>query len=224
MIWTIVAQILGFTAGTLLPTYPILVHSLCSGIIAASVRLPTLWIILNFTLPLVLLLPAVNPVIPLIVLVLLLLVFSPVLRTKAPLYLSNELIIEAVSEELSKEDFVLYDLGCGTAKVIRKLAKHFPNGTFYGFELGIIPFIISYLICLPQKNVKIRYKNFWKEDWSKADFLYAFLSPEPMKAVTDKYLALSRKPVFLVNSFPLHIPHQKEVIAGDQILYVYKPK
>ena len=222
MIWTLIAQILGYTAGTLFEDYSVALHILISGLVALSFRLSTPWIILNLLLPTILLFPVINPLFPLVALIMLLLVFAPVLRTKAPLFLSNELIVESIAEELPESNFTFFDLGCGTGGVLRVLAKRFPNGGFYGFELGIIPFLVAYILSLPHKNLKIRYKNFWNQDWSKADYLYAFLSPDPMEKVTEKYLALNPKPVFLVNSFPLHLNHQKEVIAGEQKLYVYK--
>lgn len=219
MIWTLIAQILGYTAGTL--TESLLVHMIVSGLIAKSVRLSMPWIVLNFFIPTIFLLPELNPLFPLVGLILLLLVFTPVLRTKAPLYLSNDLIIESITEELPNSSFTFFDLGCGTGRVLRALAKKFPNGIFYGYELGLVPFLVAYILSLTHKNIKIRYKSFWNQDWNKADFLYAFLSPDPMEKVTEKYLALNRRPVFLVNSFPLHLDHQKEVIAGEQRLYVY---
>lgn len=220
MIWTLIAQILGYAAGTLTESFT--VHMLVSGLIAMSLRLSLPWILLNLFLPVIFLLPDVNPFYPLIGLILLLLVFAPVLRTKAPLFLSNDLIIESIAEELPNSSFRFFDLGCGTGSVLRALAKKFPNGIFYGFELGVVPFLVAYILSIPHRNIKIRYKNFWKQEWNKANFLYAFLSPDPMKDVTEKYLALNPKPVFLVNSFPLHLPHQKEFIAGEQRLYVYK--
>lgn len=221
MIWTLISQILGYAAGTLFSDYEILVHMAVSGLISISLKLPKSWVILNFFLPLLLLLPDINPLIPFIGLALLLLIFAPILATKAPLFLSNNIIVESIADELPKCRFTFIDLGCGTGGVLRILSKKFPEGTFYGYELGVIPFLVAYFSNIFQRNVKIRYKNFWSQDWSKVDYLYAFLSPEPMKRVTDQYLSLSKKPIFFINSFPLHIPHQKEVIAGEQILYIY---
>src|SRR5262245_48807970 len=56
--------------------------------------------------------------------------------------------------ELSKNS-VVYDLGCGDARVLTALAEKFTEARFVGVEIGAIPFILAKLKTRKFSNIEL---------------------------------------------------------------------
>ncbi|MCX6743500.1 MAG: class I SAM-dependent methyltransferase [Candidatus Parcubacteria bacterium] len=68
-----------------------------------------------------------------------------------------------------------YDLGCGNGKVAIYAAKNF-NAQVIGLEMAVPLYLICRLrqLFTINKNLIFKYKNFYKEDLSKANVVYVF--------------------------------------------------
>lgn len=101
---------------------------------------------------------------------------------------------------IPKEKGIMYDLGCGDGKVLLYLATKFPEATYIGIEYGILPYILAKINTRKYKNITILFKNFFKEELTKADVLIVYLFPQLMDALLPK-LEKELKPGAMVYSF-----------------------
>lgn len=225
LIISALSQLIGFAAGTFIGhnIFSPIAHGLIALVVSRNFKLPGSWQLINFIMPVILFIPIESSLIPLAVLTILLLFYLPTLWTKVPYYPTNKSVIEILSSKLPNDsDFIFSDFGSGFGGVLFDLSPNFPKGRFVGYELGVVPYLFSKIRSLFYPNVKIYFKSFWKPDWKDFDFIYAFLSPQPMKEITTHYQNIKEKrPVFFVNSFPLHIKENEKLQAESQVLYLY---
>jgi hypothetical protein len=121
------------------------------------------------------------PILYLAVFVLLWLIFRSNLRERAPFYLTHRETWLAVSELLPKSvAFKFIDLGCGWGGGLAVLARQCESGEFSGVESAPLPALLGRFRLRNEKNCRIRFGDFWTEDLSRFDVVYAFLSPAPM--------------------------------------------
>jgi len=124
-------------------------------------------------------------------------------RERVPLYLSNRATWAAVAELLPEDrPFRFIDLGCGLGGGLQYLSGRFPLGKFHGIEAAPLPFLCAWLRLRGKSNAVVGMGNFWEEDLGRYDWVYAFLSPEPMPALWRKVVAEMREGAnFISNSF-----------------------
>jgi SAM-dependent methyltransferase len=149
------------------------------------------------------------------------LVFGPTVRSRVPLFLSNEKTIQAISEFLSVEVFAqvpqarVLDFGSGTGGMPIGLAKRHPGQQFDGIEAAWLPYIRSRLQAAGISNVHLMRGNFWDLDLSPYAVVYAFLSTEPMPKLWQKACREMQSGTILIsNSF--RVPD----VAPSQVLQV----
>lgn len=75
--------------------------------------------------------------------------------------------------QLSEQD-VVYELGCGDARVLVALAKKYPATQFIGIELQWWPYLLAQQRARRQPNVSIQHGDFLKIDLSSATVAYGF--------------------------------------------------
>ncbi|MCC6324009.1 hypothetical protein IT400_04445, partial [Candidatus Nomurabacteria bacterium] len=91
-----------------------------------------------------------------------------------------------------QSDSVVYDLGCGDARVLRYLAKKYPTATFIGIENGVFPYYVAKTISWWNKkmghgdNVQILRQDFFKYNLSKATHIFVYLYPQIMDDMLGK--------------------------------------
>ncbi len=78
-----------------------------------------------------------------------------------------------------KTGTLVYDLGCGDGRIVRAAAKQ--GATAIGYEISLPTYFLAWLWSLPQRNVQIRFGNFWKKDFTDADVIFCYLMPDQMK-------------------------------------------
>jgi len=81
---------------------------------------------------------------------------------------------------------VVYDLGCGDARILRSLAKKYPKAKFVGIEKAIFPFLLAKMSTVRMKNVLIKRKNFFKYPISDATIIITYLFPSVMDTLLPK--------------------------------------
>lgn len=97
-----------------------------------------------------------------------------------------------LSKYKTSDDFMFYDLGCGSGRISFFVAKKFPCAKVVGVELN--PFIVFYLklkkIILGYKNIDFIRGNILNMDFCKlkSDFIYVYLGE-----IVSKKLSLKLK-------------------------------
>jgi hypothetical protein len=122
---------------------------------------------------------------------------------------------------------LLIDIGCGDGRVLRMVSKCY-GARAIGYEVNPMAYIKARLLCMGDKNIQIRYKNFWNEQLTAADVLFCYLYPDVMKRLSDK-LRSDLKPGTVVASCNFALPgfqSQKVLRPGGALhndpLYVYQ--
>jgi len=186
-------------------------------------RLSTWWMVINATF-----IPAVIGTITLglpdwiflVAFTLTLAVFWNVRAERVPLYLTNPLTGQALSELLTGKTGVRFiDLGCGLSGTLRFLARQHPDIIFSGVENAPIPLLISKFRqwIAPIHNLTVSHGNIWNVDLSEFDVAYCFLSPAPMAHLYEKVKnEMSPGGLFISNSFEVSgIPPQEVLTVDD---------
>lgn len=143
------------------------------------------------------------------------LVYRNVLKDRVPLYLTNRTTWQALADLLPDGEGHFCDLGSGLAGTLAYLGGKRPDSQFTGIESAPLPCLISKcrLFLLGLGNVKIIYGDIWKENLSRYDLVYCFLSPVPMPEIYKKARA-EMKPGSLLISNSFDVPGH----PADEIL------
>ena len=162
-----------------------------SACMAARLRaLPLWWYpILALDLPLLLWLVmlAFPPIYYLLVFALLWLVYKDNQRERVPLYLTGASAITVLDFWLyERRPATFVDLGCGLGGLLCRLARKHPDIRFTGIESAPLPWLIARWRSRGLSNCVIHYGNFWRHDLAGFDFVYAYLSPQPMARLWRK--------------------------------------
>ncbi len=126
---------------------------------------------------------------------------------------------------------VLYELGSGSGRFLRKAARLYPDTRFVGVERN--PFLYYYAILLTwlagAKNVTYQRKNFFDLDLSPASKLYVYLTTPVMKSIYDKCVHELHGARLVSRAFQFEKKESSSVVEiskrpglhGQHRLYVY---
>ncbi len=133
-------------------------------------------------------------------------------RTQVPLYLSSCKAWQALEPLLPQgRGFRFADIGAGLGGVLVYLARIRLDGEFVGMENAPLPFFLAWLRLRGYTNARMYRVDFWQQDFSGYDVIYAYLSPVPMARLWEKACREMRPGTLLVsNTFeiPGNIPDQ----------------
>ncbi len=120
---------------------------------------------------------------------------------------------------------VVYELGCGDARVLVQLAKK-TRIRGVGIELSILQMLVAKLrAALSRTDVQIKWRNLFHTNLSQADLVYLFLMPDAYAALRPKF-ERELKPGACVVTYVWPIPGWQPVsvskAAGRCDLYLYK--
>jgi hypothetical protein len=134
---------------------------------------------------------------------LLMLVFSAVLKDRVPLYLTNHTTHQALVELVQTYQVKsVLDLGSGLGGVVRALAKVGIEAE--GIEYSPLLAWFSAAWCRWLGLGKVSQGDMWQADLSQVDLVYVFLSPVPMTRLWQKACAEMKSGSLLVsNSFAI---------------------
>jgi len=102
---------------------------------------------------------------------------------------------------------IVYDLGAGDGRIVIIAAKEF-DAQAIGFEIATLPYFLAYIkIWLKglRSKIKLKYRNFFNEDLSRADVICVFLTPQAMKKLKPKF-ETETKPGCRIVSYAFSIP------------------
>lgn len=209
-----------------------LAQALLACIFAYCLRMPTWWLPIHllFT-PMIITTLAmdISPLWFLFFFICLTLIYGKTYKTRVPLYLSSQQVNATLESWLPKgERFSFVDLGSGCGGLISRLAKVHKNGLFHGIEAAPLPCLISKLRNLFSTSpCKISWGDFWKQDFSQYDVVYAYLSPIPMETLWRKASKEMRPGSLLIsNTFEIPGVNPDECIPlndfSNSTLYLWK--
>lgn len=115
----------------------------------------------------------------------------------------------------------LLELGSGDGRMLRAAAKQGINAV--GYELNPILFVISWLLALPYGNkIRIRFGNFWSDQWPETDGIYVFLLDKYMNKLDKKIIQQYHSKNIKLVSYTFKIPGKKPTkTQGALYLYTY---
>lgn len=119
----------------------------------------------------------------------------------------------------------VYDLGAGDGRIIIQAGRRGAYAT--GFEVALLPYLAAHIRILlagQRDRVRLRYVNFFKTDFSKADVICAFLTPKAMAHLKPKILA-EAKPGCRIISYAFAIPDWKPDVIdkpNEKIAAIYR--
>jgi len=133
----------------------------------------------------------------------LMLVFSSVLKDRVPLYLTNGITHDALVELVnSYQVHSVLDLGSGLGGVVRALARAGVHAQ--GVEYSPFLAMLSNGWCRWQGLGSVSQGDMWQTDLSRVDMVYVFLSPVPMSRLWQKACKEMKAGSLLVsNSFAI---------------------
>jgi hypothetical protein len=210
---------------------PILFQAIAAALLGHLLRLPYWWLPINAAfVPAALALSGagVAPVWFLMAFAVLLVLFWNTHRTRVPLYLSSERACARLAELVPQgAPLRILDLGCGFGGVLRTLRALRPHSHVVGLELAPLPSWLAKLRMRKDSASRVERRDFWDEDLSQYELVYAFLSPEPMAQLWRKVRAQMRpNTLFVSNTFvvPEVAPDLTLPLTpnGNRALYVWR--
>ena len=158
------------------------------------------------------------------------------IRAKVPFIGIPVSILKDIEKELNlKEGSVVYDLGCGDARVLFYLAKNNSKAKYIGIENSPFPFVLAKFLSFWHKkfnkiDVQIIKKDFFKEDLSNATHIFTYLYPNVMDDLLFKLdKELKRGSILVSASF--HFTVKRAIREVDlkrakyqlgKLLYIYE--
>ena len=73
----------------------------------------------------------------------------------------------------------VYDLGCGDGRVVFAAAERGAIAT--GYEFSVPTYLIAKFRSLFRRGARIRFRNYWKQDYRNADVVFCFLLTRTMQ-------------------------------------------
>jgi len=82
----------------------------------------------------------------------------------------------------------IFELGCGWGGLLIPLAKKYPTRDIVGYELSLIPWLVTLLRAklLSLKNIRLHRRDFLQADLYNSSIVMCYLFPEGMKALECK--------------------------------------
>lgn len=125
----------------------------------------------------------------------------------------------------------IVDFGSGWGSLVIRLAKKYPQRKVIGYELSLLPWVVSCLIkkTLGLKNLTIRRQDFFKADLSNVSVIICYLFPEAMEKLSNKILKDNTAVNFIISNnfaFPA-VPPSKTIRLNDfyqSNVYLYTMK
>lgn len=137
----------------------------------------------------------------------------------APWVPARKFDVEAILNDtkLTKNEVYL-ELGCGDGRLVRAAARR--GAVAIGYELNPLLWFIAWFSSIGQKNVSIRFGNFWNVHLRTADVVMVFLVPRTMPRLEKKAEHEMKKSARLL-SYIFPMPNKKHDLKHKS-WYVYQ--
>ncbi|MBI4155906.1 MAG: hypothetical protein HY507_01595 [Candidatus Zambryskibacteria bacterium] len=153
-----------------------------------------------------------------------------IFTTDAPFVPIPEETLEKIIENLKLDNnSILYDLGCGDARVLQKMVEKYPNIKSVGIEIAFVPYILARLKTRKNKNIQIKRQNIFSADVSDATHIFVYLYPEVMEKLMPMLEKKCWKGTLVIscdfedkNRKPTEIIHLDTLAKRGKRLIVYR--
>jgi SAM-dependent methyltransferase len=159
---------------------------------------------------------------------LLLAIFSPVLKDRVPFFLSSEQVAQALLQIMdNRQTRTFLDLGCATGGLLVSLAKARPQTQFVGVETAWLPYWVAKIRAWRLPNLTIRRQSIWDLELGGFGLVYCFLSPDPMMRLGLQFDEQADKGACLVsNSFRVPDQDPQQILPvqdwRESVLWIYE--
>jgi len=150
------------------------------------------------------------------------------LKGEAPFVPAKAGILPKIAEAMElKENSILYDLGCGDARVLVACHKSQPQAQYVGFEKNIIPYLWARFRVWAtglSKNIRVCQKDFFEADLSGATHIFCYLVPKQMEKLgpkLEKEIENGKKVLSLRFGIP-NVAPRKKILLEKENLYIYE--
>jgi hypothetical protein len=136
---------------------------------------------------------------------------------RVPLFLTGRAAHEALAARLPRREGARFlDLGSGFGGVLASLSRARPAMIFDGVENAPLSWIVSRLRLAWRGNARVRLASLWKQDLSRYDAVYAYLSPAAMPELWRKVCREMRPgTLFVSNCFAVPGTEADEIVPLD---------
>lgn len=101
-----------------------------------------------------------------------------IFTTDSPFVSVSNSVKEKIVKNLELRDgSVLYDLGCGDARVLLSAVNSFPNIKAIGVEVAFYPYLLAKFKTRNYKQIEIRRSDIYKTNISDATHIFMYLYP-----------------------------------------------
>lgn len=114
-------------------------------------------------------------------------------------------IAAALEAARPAEGSLLADLGCGDGRVLRHASRRYEVFAV-GYEVNPLAWLKASLLCLADRRVRVRYRDFRKADLNEADIVTCYLFPDVMNDVSAAFEAGRFKSGGTLISFNFPLP------------------
>ncbi len=105
-----------------------------------------------------------------------------IFTTDAPFVPIPKGIEDGIIESLRLGDnSVLYDLGCGDGRVLKKAIEKYPNIKAVGVEIAFIPYLLARFKTRKYKNIEIKREDIFQTDIRNVTHVFVYLYPHIME-------------------------------------------
>lgn len=119
---------------------------------------------------------------------------------------------------------ICYDLGAGDGRILLLAAEEF-GAKAIGVEASPLQYLFASARCFfsgNRHNIRVRRENFYKADFSDADVLFAYMTPDHAIRFQDKFVQ-QLKPGARVVMIAFDFPHWKpSAVDQRELIFVYE--
>ncbi len=113
-------------------------------------------------------------------------------NTDAPFVPAPKEIDEKIIETLKLgNSSIFYDLGCGNARILKKVADKYPGIKAIGVEKSLVPYLLAKFRTRKNRNVEIKMEDIFETDVTNATHIFVYLYPKAL----EKLLPILEKKV-----------------------------
>ena len=140
-----------------------------------------------------------------------------VFTTDAPFVSVPDEIDDEIIDNLElAQDSILYDLGCGDAKVLIKAIKKIQGIQAVGVEKSLIPYFLAKFNSRKHNNIQIRREDIFSTDISSATHIFVYLSTKAVNKLFGNIKNQCKKGVRLIScDFELNSISPDKIVELD---------
>lgn len=111
---------------------------------------------------------------------------TEILSTDAPFIPTSTEVIDNIIENIQlTKNSVLYDLGCGDARILKRAVELEPYINVVGIEIAFIPYLLAKFYTRKHKRIKIRRENIFEANISDATHIFLYLYPKAVNKLIE---------------------------------------